>query len=400
MRRIAFWSSAALIAYTYVFFPVLVLVRGHLFRRPVREAPIEPRVTILIAARNEEAALPGKLANLASLDDPRERLDVVIVSDGSTDRTVPILREFATHGDLRLEVIELPPSGKAAALNAGAHVARGEVLVFSDANSMYARDAIRALVRRLADPAIGGVAGNQVYGDAISADAVGERSYWGLDRTLKEYESRAGNVIGGTGAIYAIRRELFRPVPPGVNDDFFETAGVIRQGRRLVFARDAIAVEAVATDLNAEYARKVRVVSRAMRCVAAMPDLLNPWRHGFYAIQLFSHKLLRWAMAVPLGILFLASASLSRSSRLHAMFFLAQAGAYSLALVGIVQPRARRLGGPLVSVPCYFMMVNAAALRAMVDVLRGSSIDHWEVAPRPVPLVRPSMAEGPERAAA
>lgn len=382
IRRVAVLVSAALIAYTYALFPLIVVMRGLLRRRPVAAAAIEPTVSIVIAARDEERAIGHKLAGLAALDYPGDRLEVVIASDGSTDGTNEIVRRFAAdHGadGPAIHLLELPASGKADALTAAAGAARGEILVFSDANSHYARNALRNLLRPLADPAVGGVAGNQIYTRAGRAGPVaGEVGYWGYDRLLKEFESRGGSAIGGTGAIYAIRRSLFRPIPPGVNDDFFETAGVVDQGFRLVFAADAVAWEPPAEDVGAEYERKVRVISRGIRCVATMPHLLDPRRHGFYAIELWSHKVLRWAMAVPLAGLVLSTAGLARESRLIRLAFLAQAAAYALALVGLAG-RSTSLGAHrAVSVPAYFVMVNAAALRAGWNLATGRRIDRWQ----------------------
>ena len=257
----------------------------------MRQADIEPEVSLLIAARNEAAAMPSKLANLAALDYPRDRLEIIVASDGSTDATNDLVADDARRTGSNVRLLALPAGGKAAALNAAAAVARGEVLVFSDANSLFRADAIRKLVRPLADRDVGGVAGNQVYSlDGIDGEAAGERGYWRLDTLLKEFESRAGNAIGGTGAIYAIRRALFRPIPAGVNDDFYLTAGVIDQRHRLVFARDAAAYERPAGIIETEYARKVRVVSRAMRCVLAMPRLLDVRANRFYAVQLWSTR--------------------------------------------------------------------------------------------------------------
>jgi glycosyl transferase family 2 len=381
MSRLAFRASAGLILYTYVLFPLLVVIRGLVRPRPYARAPIEPFVSIVISARNEEAAIGPKLDNLSRLDYPSDRLEVIVASDGSTDRTAEVVGAVVSDPNRRIDVhlLALPPSGKARALTTAVAASRGEILVFSDANSMYAPDALRALVRPFVDPAVGGVAGNQVYAaTADPGEAAGEVGYWGYDRILKEFESRAGSAIGGTGAIYAIRRSLFREIPPGVNDDFYESAGVVDQGLRLVFAADAVALEPAAAGIDDEYARKVRVVSRAMRCVATMPHLLDPRRTGFYALQLVSHKILRWAMGVPLAILLAASLALARRSAFHRLALAAQAAGYLLAVVGTVGRGTRLASIRPVSVPAYFVMVNVAALRAGWNLLSGRRIDQWQ----------------------
>ena len=383
MRRFVFWTSATVITYVYVLFPVLLALRGLVVRRPVRDAAIEPSISVVIAARNEELTIGEKLVNLAELDYPSDRLEVIIASDGSTDRTAAIVRDFMAQaaGGPTIRLLDLPPSGKAVAVTRAVESATGSVLVFSDANSIYAPGALRALVRPLADPEIGGVAGNQVYRhpDRPGEDA-GERRYWSYDRLLKILESRAGNVIGGTGAIYAIRRPLFRPIPAGVNDDFFETAGVIEQGYRLVFAPDAVAYEPPASRMEAEFARKVRVVSRAMRCVVELRALLDPRRHGFYAIQLLSHKILRWAVGVPLVALLVSSALLVRRGPFYVLALVAQCLFYALAAVGTMRRSSPKGSHPLLSIPAYFVMVNLAALRAAWNLITDRRIDRWDPA--------------------
>ena len=208
---IVFWVAAAMAVYTYFLFPLLVLVRGWLFRRPYREACTLPRVSIVIACHNEEANIEKKLHNLFALDYPADRLQIIIASDGSTDATEDVAARFSD----RVLLLRLPRRGKAAALNAAVARAVGDILVFSDANSMYDPDAIRMLTRPFADEQVGGVAGDQRYNKRRSAASIqdGECRYWSFDRWLKQQQSRAGSVTSATGAIYAIRRELFATCP-------------------------------------------------------------------------------------------------------------------------------------------------------------------------------------------
>ncbi len=235
MTRAVFWATGTLVAYTYGAFPLLVLLRGWLRPRAHRSEPIAPGVSIVVAARNEAPVIARKVDNLLGLDYPAGRLEVIVASDGSEDATV---EAAGRRGDERVRVLDLPRVGKAGALNAAVARARGEVVVFTDANSMLDGDALRALMAPLADAEVGGVAGDQRYeaDGARGGTAAGERGYWDLDRALKRAESRAGNVISATGALYAVRRELFRPVPQGVTDDFAVSTAVICAGRRLVFA--------------------------------------------------------------------------------------------------------------------------------------------------------------------
>jgi cellulose synthase/poly-beta-1,6-N-acetylglucosamine synthase-like glycosyltransferase len=385
-----FWVSAGTIAATYVLFPAAILVRGRLLRRPVMAADSEPDVTVIIAAHNEERSIGARLANLLETDYPPDRRQILVASDGSDDGTNATVRSFADRG---VRLLDLPRLGKAGALNAALAEARGEIVVFSDANSMFASDAIRAIVRPFADPDVGGVAGDQRYlrGGASGAMAEGERGYWNLDRMLKRAESSSGNLISATGAIYAVRRELIPPVPDGVTDDFITSTAVIAAGRRLVFAEDAAAYEPVASSGGVEYGRKVRVMTRGLRGVLLRRALLDPRRTGFYALQLFWHKLLRRLMVLPLIGLAVSSPLLIGSGFFYGLAAAGQALFYALAATGIaLRGRPVSKARPL-AFPAYFCLVNLAALHAAINVVRGHRIDRWE--PQR-PTDRPSTTAG------
>jgi cellulose synthase/poly-beta-1,6-N-acetylglucosamine synthase-like glycosyltransferase len=377
VRRTLFWGATALLAYTYFLFPLLVLLRAGLRPRPHRGGDITPSLTMVIAAHNEVASIGAKLQNVLSLDYPADRLEIVVASDGSDDGTIELVGGYADRG---VRLLSLPRAGKAATLNEAAGAAGGEVLVFSDANSMYAPDALRALVRPFADPGVGGVAGDQRYVSDLTGGAIasGERRYWDMDRLLKMAESRGGNVISATGAIYAVRRSLFRPVPPGVTDDFFNSTGVIEQGYRLVFAPDAVAYEPVSKSGEVEFARKVRVMTRGLRGVVLRRSLLDPRRHGFYAIQLLTHKFLRRTMVFPLALTAVTSLLLWRRGSVYRAATVAQAGLYGLGAAGIAladTPIGRRR---IFMLPAFFCFVNVAALKAAWNVVTGRRIDRWE----------------------
>jgi cellulose synthase/poly-beta-1,6-N-acetylglucosamine synthase-like glycosyltransferase len=381
LALVLFWGSVALLAYTYVVFPAILFVRGLLWRKPYRTEDITPSVSMIIAAYNEAASIGEKLDNVVSLDYPRDCLEVIVASDGSTDETEAIVAQYEDRG---VKLLALPRQGKAGALNSAVAVAKGEILVFSDANSQYAPDAIRQLVRPFADPEVGGVAGNQVYlsekrmADDTAQTGDGERTYWGFDRFLKRIQSEAGNTISATGAIYAIRRSLFPGVPEGVTDDFATSTAVIAQGYRLVFAPDAKAFEPVAKSSGVEFGRKVRVMTRGLRAVLVRRELLNPFRFGFYALQLFSHKVLRRLMFAPLALLLVSNPFLLGEGLFYQLTMLAQIGFYGAALAGALF-RDTPLGrNKLVTLPYYVCLVYLAAAVATFNVLRGHQINRWE----------------------
>jgi cellulose synthase/poly-beta-1,6-N-acetylglucosamine synthase-like glycosyltransferase len=374
--RALFWAAAALIGYTYAAFPLLLLARARLRPRPFRSAPVTPSVSIVVAAYNEERVMGDKVANLLALDYPADRVEIIVASDGSTDDTVA---SAASAPGGRVRVLDLPRSGKAGVLNAAVAEASGEILVFSDANSMFAPDALRELVAPFADPEVGGVAGDQRYlPDGRAGSTSGERGYWDLDRRIKQAESTGGNVISATGAIYAIRRSLFVTVPDGVTDDFATSTAVIASGRRLVFASGAVAFEPVGATASMEYGRKVRVMTRGLNAVLLRRALLDPRRHGFYALQLFSHKVLRRLMAIPQLMLLGSTLRLARRSPIYALLAVAQSAVYTLGAVGLALDRRCPARHRLLALPAYFCLVNLASLQALLNVVRRRSVTRWE----------------------
>jgi cellulose synthase/poly-beta-1,6-N-acetylglucosamine synthase-like glycosyltransferase len=379
MTLIIFWSAVFFVVYTYIGFPLVIVLRGLLLGRPYKHEELDslPSVSIVISAYNEVKTIAEKLDNILSLDYPREKLEVIIASDGSTDGTEAIVERYEQHG---VKLLSLPHLGKSVALNTAVASASGEILVFSDANSLYKLDAIRALVRPFADPRVGGVAGNQVYKSDISegSSGDGERAYWNFDRMLKNFQGRSGNTLAATGAIYAIRRYLFRPIPDGVSDDFVTSTGVIIQGYRLVFSPDAVAYEPVAATSQAEFGRKVRVIMRSWRAFFFRKALLNPFLYRFYAIQFFSHKILRYLVVFPLILLFFISPFLWKNGFVYQLATIGQLAFYSFAVLGLLVRETRFGRMKILAIPFYFCMVNAASLVAIFKALRGQQIKHWE----------------------
>ncbi len=386
MRRLLFWGSIGLIFYAYLGFPLLLLVRGLLRRRlPERASPtvnrinITPRVSLVIVAYNEAKTIGAKLDNVLALDYPADKLEIIVASDGSDDGTNEIVAGYAERG---VQFLAFSRGGKIPALNQAVTRASGDILVFSDANSMYTPDALRLLIRPFVDPSVGAVGGNQCYisNGLVTTASSGERLYWNFDRLLKTMQSQSGNMISATGAIHAIRRELFRPVPLGVGDDFVISTRAISQGYRLVFEPNAIAYETVAPSDGAEFQRKVRVIVRGLRGLWAVRELFNPLQYGFYAVQIFSHKLLRWSVGWLMLILLGASLSLYRAGGFYRLIAQSQLIFYGSALgaLGLRHTPLRRLKAfRLLSLPFYFCMANFAAIRAWLQLFRGKQIDIW-----------------------
>ena len=372
-----FWGALALILFTYLLFPLVIVLRGWLRPKAFKKGNATKSVSILIAAYNEADAIVQRIENLLALDYPRAEFEIVVASDGSCDGTAAKTRRFADQG---VKLLDLPRQGKSLALNAAAEAATGEILVFTDANTIFARDALRALIRPFWDPEVGGVAGNQVYlrDDTRSLTADGECWYWSFDRLLKESQSRAGSVVSATGAVYAIRRSLFRPIPVDATDDFMVSTGVVAQRRRLVFAADAVAYEPVAVQAEIEYGRKLRIITQGLRAVQLRRQLLNPRRYGFYAVQLLWHKILRRLMVIPLLVLLATSPWRWTSGLFYQAAAMTQAVFYVLSLTGFALSRTRLGRIRTLAVPFYFCLVNFAALVSLCNMFAGRRVRNWE----------------------
>lgn len=374
-----FWVSAAWGAYVYVGYPLLVALLGRLRRSAGgAEPPTDvslPSVTLLIAAYNEEAALADKLENSLALDYPA--LQIVVLSDGSTDRTDEIALSFASRG---VELIRVEGrQGKTAAQNEGVARTEGEVIVFSDANSLYDPDAIRRLVEPLADRAVGVVEGRRVDhapGDSETAATVGERSFRDYESWIKASESRFHTCVGATGPIYAVRRSAYVPLDPSEISDLLEPLMVnARHGLRQVFAPGAVSREPLLARGAQEFPRKVRIITRCLASIARHPSLWLPIRRPLTTWQLWSHRLLRWLLPIPLLVALGASVALVDLPFYRAAL-VAQVAFYLLALVGHWQERGGR--APAWSrYPYYFCLANLAALVAIGHALRGRRFRVW-----------------------
>jgi cellulose synthase/poly-beta-1,6-N-acetylglucosamine synthase-like glycosyltransferase len=363
-----FWGSLASVGYAYVGFPAIAVVRGLLRREERHDDAATPTVSVVIAAHNEGAVIARKLENVLALDYPRDRLEVVVASDGSTDDTAG--RVLAVGSD-RVRLLDLPRRGKGPTLNDAVDASAGEILVFTDADVMTPPDAMRHLVAPFADPHVGGVAAEKR--DRGGAGAA--RASWRARRTVQRMLSRGGSVSSAQGTLHALRRELYRPLPPDVLDDFAIPAQALLAGRRLVYAPGAVFSPlpgAFATDTprTVQFRRRVRLTVLWLRAVWTARELLNPLRHGFFAFQLLSHKLLRRVLFVPLIALMPASAALRHRDRFYGAATAAQLAFHGVALLGAALPRRRGRAWRVLRAPYRFDVPHAAAAVALGRVAR------------------------------
>jgi cellulose synthase/poly-beta-1,6-N-acetylglucosamine synthase-like glycosyltransferase len=370
-----FWSAAVLLAYTYAGFWILLIARAWLWPLPVVMGTSTPAVSLLIPVHNEGAFIASKLENSLGLDYPPELLEIIVASDGSDDSTEEIAASYATRG---VRLLRLPRQGKNATIAAAAAATGGDVLVFTDADSMLALDALRHLTAALADPQVGAAAGDYRH-ESNAIETVGDRMYWNYDRELKRLQGRAGSLTAVSGALYAVRRELFVTPPPGVADDFFIAAQVGVAGRRVVFVPEAVAVGPAGSPAE-DFDRRARVIARGLRAVWLSRTLLNPLTYGFHAVQLLTHKVLRRLMVLPLFVLLASSLALWHTSWFYRVAALLQLTLHAGAACGYALMRLDRRSPKILRILLHIEMSNLACLAAMWTLLSGRRRDVWSTA--------------------
>lgn len=370
-----FWTLLGLLGYIYAGYPLMVWLAGRVLRRPVQRGELRPTVSILIAAHNEEATIAATLENKLDLDYPPDRLEVIVVSDGSTDRTDSILAGFAAHGVVCLR--QEPRNGKTAALNVAAQRATGEILVFADANSLYEREAIRHLVDNFADPTVGYVTGTLAYqGSDGSMTASGCGLYMRYENFIRRSETRVGSVVGVNGGIDAVRRSLYEPMQPDDLPDLVLPLRVVASGYRVVYEPAAMLAEHALGTPEDEYRMRVRVSLRSLWTIADKASLLNVRRFGFFSIQLFSHKVLRYLAFVFILSLYACASFLWNTGHVYRTAFVIQTVGFAAAFFGYGAAR-RGVSNRFLAMPFYFALVNCAALHAVVKFLRGERPRIW-----------------------
>ena len=377
IAAVMFWLSAGLVLYVYLGYPLLVFALGRAFSRGVRKSPHTPSVSVLISAYNEAAHIHATIRNKLDLRYPNDRLEIIAISDGSTDGTDQIIQDFRSP-QVRY-VRQERRQGKTAALNRATLEARGEILVFSDANSHYDPDALAHLVANFADPSVGYATGQLRYGRPVpSAINEGCSLYMRYENALRIAETRLGSIIGVNGGIDAVRRDLYRPMRADELPDFALPLRVVEQGKRVVFDSHALSSEDALHVAHDEYRMRCRVARRAIATLHDYRHLLNPFRFGIYAVQLFSHKVLRYNIWVCLCLMFLSSVLLAPGSAFYANLLAVQLMFYVLAVLGYIVPpsaSSRRL----LTIPLYFCLTNLASANASWAFLTGRpSASTWE----------------------
>lgn len=384
--EVVFWGSVGALFYTYVGYPLLLAILSKLRSKPVQRAQWTPSVSLIIAAYNEERDLAGKLENSLSLNYPATSLEIIVTSDCSTDSTDEIAKSFATRG-VRLHR-QSQRLGKTAAQNAAVAQARGEIILFSDATTHYRSDVLRLMMPSFADPSVGCVTGQVIYkSSADSTVGQGTRSYWNYEFLLKKQESSVGSLIGVCGCMYAVRKSAYVPLYHEACSDFLIATTMVRQGLRAIYEPSAVCFEEPNAEANKELAVRVRIITQTFADLWRNREMLNPLRHGFFAVQLLSHKVMRYLAPAFLLATLLLSGLLALQHTVYAIVFGAQVVFYSTAVISWCFERVG-VRVPGLVLPQYFVITNLASVLAFIKLIRGERYVKWEPLREPLDTTR------------
>jgi glycosyltransferase involved in cell wall biosynthesis len=371
IARALFWGSLGALAWTHAGYPLAMGVLARVRPRPVRKAEQTPSVSLVVSAHNEEAVIRRRIENALALDYPEGLLEVVVASDGSTDLTDGIVGEIAA-GNPRVRLLQCPREGKVAAQHRSVRATTSDVLAFTDANSEWNSDALRALTRNLADPEVGYVCGRLRLESPDGSNMEGV--YWRYETWVREQESIASSITAGNGAIYAVKREAYVEDDPRFGHDFGFPYLMEQSGRRAVYEPDAVAVEKPAAEPEDEYGRKVRTIARALGHILtgrAFRVSLRP----LYAAQLVSHRVLRYSTGMLHLALAVSNLMLVTRAPFYRLFLLLQLGGLGLAAAG-----KARLPVPGARLAYYYFVVTKATVAALQRYLREGTPQTWDKA--------------------
>ena len=368
--------SAALLLYIYIGYPSLLAVFSRTkMRLKVDTAHTEslPTVTVVVSAYNEAAVIAAKLNNTLSQKYPSNKMDIIVVSDCSDDATDDIVESY---DDSRVRLLRMPHrAGKSTGLNYALEIAQSEIIVFTDANAMFGEDSLSNLVSKFDDQSVGVVTGQQRYAPMTEKEQTQEGLYWRYESAIKALESRIGNLIGGDGAIMALRRQLFFPLEADDLSDFLLPMRMALAGYRNVYAADAYCYEELADSYDKEFRRKVRIVNRAWRSTLKCSDVLNVFKHPLLGFCVWSHKVLRWFAGVWMILVLSLNIVVLEQHTIYQVTLAGQLSFYLLALLGF----AFRHSAPpaICSLPYYFCATNIAALVGISEHYFGKTYATW-----------------------
>jgi len=380
-----FWIGIAIVVYTYVGYGLIIYILDNLIGRNKntdnQANNFYPEVTLMVAAYNEERFIESKIANSLSLDYPADKLNLWIVADGSTDRTVEIAQNFPT-----VTTFHSPErKGKIHAVNRVMKSVKTPIVIFSDANTVLNKEAIKNIARHFKDEKVGGVAGEKqiVNNKSDNASGSGEGMYWKYESALKKMDSNLTTAIGAAGELFALRTELYHETEPDtLIEDFVTSMRIVAKGYRFIYEPEAYAIETASATIKDEWKRKVRISAGGIQAIVRLPELLNPFRYGLICWQYVSHRVLRWTLApLALPVILITNIFLFNQSLFYKVCLLGQLAFYSIALLGHLL-RDKKISIKGFFVPYYFSMMNLSVFAGVLRLIRKQQSVVWEKSER------------------
>ncbi len=383
--EILFWLLALLVAYTYVGYGVVIAALAFIKQKINPEKPFseafEPAVTLIVAAYNEEEWIKEKAKNMLELDYPQEKMQILFVTDGSDDNTPEILKEYD-----QFTLLHKPErAGKIAAMERAVTFAENPILIFSDANALLNKEAVKNIVRHYNDPEIGAVAGEKriIVAKNDSASGAGEGFYWKYESFLKKMDYKFYSVVGAAGELFSVRRDLYEPVHKNaILDDFMISLTINEKGYRVAYEPDAYASELPSESVEAEWTRKTRIAAGGIQSILWLKSLLNPFKHGRLTFQYVSHRVLRWTL-VPLSIIFLFILNLFLIGHkpIYDLLIIFQLFIFILGFAGYLLEN-KKIRFKLFFIPYYVLMMNLAVFVGFKRFISGKQTVLWAKAKR------------------
>lgn len=381
---VLFWVCFFLVIYIYIGYPVLIKLISLVvepIKKNAKDKELEelPMLSILIAAFNEEKDIEETLKNKIELDYPQHKFEILVVSDESTDKTDEIVEAMTKQSDVSIRLFrQTPRNGKTSGLNLIVPETKGEIIIFSDANSIYENNALNRLVENFSDENIGYVTGKMVYANP-DGSLVGDgcSSYMKYENWMREVETSLGSVVGVDGGIDAMRKNLYQHLRADQLPDFVQPLKIVEKGYRVVYEPAAILKEDALSNAGSEYTMRVRVTLRALWALKDMVVLFNPFKHGLFSLQLFSHKLLRYLAFMPIITVFVLNIALFDEGGLYQFLFVSQIIFYLLALLG--KSFQHKQNNPVYfALPYYFTLLNVACVHAVWRFIKGEKQVIWK----------------------
>lgn len=366
-----------LIVYTYFGYFFAIILLGKVFSKKVLKSDIEPEVTLLIAAYNEEKGIAKKIENSLKLDYPK--LKIIVVSDGSTDKTDEIVKSYASKN---VELLRVEGRvGKTEARNVAVNKVPGEIIIFSDATTVYQKDIVKKLVRNFADPSVGMVTGHLIYRDEDNTQmGTGQKLYWQYESLIKKSQTAMGTLTGSIGCVTAFRKELYTPLPNNIIEDFTGPLMLVMKGYRVVYEEEALCFEDTTKKSGNEWSMRIRVIRGGMTGMLFARQILNPLKFPIPSFQLISHKILRWLVPVFMLALIVLNAVAVLADPMNVVtnvLFALQLIFYGIALMAYLLEKVG-IHNKLFAIPLYFIILNAASLVALFKTLTSNLEATWE----------------------